>query len=114
MSSRRRSIPRITSYNVCYTKLLRFPYAHARGADWRSCVDACVARLGAIGGGLGFVYFTEALAPHAGEIVGALRARSGVQDWVGTVGIGVLSTGTEYLEEPALAAMVADFRNNFV
>jgi len=86
-----------------------FPYAHARGADWRSCVDACVARLGAIGGGLGFVYFTEALAPHAGEIVGALRARSGVQDWVGTVGIGVLSTGTEYLEEPALAAMVADF-----
>ncbi|MDX1375727.1 MAG: FIST C-terminal domain-containing protein [Burkholderiales bacterium] len=85
-----------------------FAYAHAGGADWRACVDACCERLGAPGGGLGFAYFTEPLVPHAAQIVEALRSRSGVADWVGTVGIGVLATGTEYLDEPALATMVAD------
>ena len=86
-----------------------FPYAHARGAGWRDCAEACADRLGPIGSGLGFVYFTEPLAADAAAIVALLRERSGVQDWIGTVGIGVLATGTEYLDEPALAAMVADF-----
>jgi len=85
-----------------------FRYAHARGANGRACVEACAERLGAIGGGLGFVYFTESLVPEAAAIVTTLRARSGVQDWVGTVGIGILATGCEYLDEPALAVMVAD------
>ncbi len=85
-----------------------FSFAHARGADWRRCVDACVERLGTLGAGLGFVYFTEPLVPHAADVVAALRAGTGVRDWVGTVGIGVLATGTEYLDEPALATMVAD------
>jgi len=31
-----------------------------------------------------------------------------VRDWIGSVGTGVLATGTEYQEEPAMAAMVAD------
>jgi small ligand-binding sensory domain FIST len=86
-----------------------FPYAHARGAGWRDCAEACADRLGPIGSGLGFVYFTEPLAADAAAIVAVLRERSGVQDWVGTVGVGVLATGTEYLDEPALAVMVADF-----
>ncbi len=85
-----------------------FRFAHARGGDWRACVEACAGRLGRVGGGLGFVYFTDALAAHAEPILEALRGRTGVEDWVGTVGIGVLATGTEYMEEPALAVMVAE------
>lgn len=88
----------------------RFRYSHAAGATWRECVDACVSRLGRGGNGLGFVYFTDALAPHAEAIVAELRARTGVVDWVGTVGVGILATGTEYLDEPALALMVTDFQ----
>lgn len=85
-----------------------FRYAHAGGATWRECVAACTARLGRIGAGLGFVYFTDTLVPHAESILAALRADTGVQDWVGTVGIGILATGTEYLDEPAIATMVAE------
>jgi small ligand-binding sensory domain FIST len=85
-----------------------FRYAHARGANWRECVEACGERLGTPGGGLGFVYFTESLMPHAANIVAALRDRTGVRDWIGTVGVGVLATGVEYLDQPALATMVAD------
>ena len=85
----------------------RFAYAHAAGAHWAHCVAQCAERLGRLQGGLGFVYFTEALAPEAEHIVAALRLRTGIDDWVGTVGVGVLATGVEYQDEPALVAMVA-------
>ena len=85
-----------------------FRYAHARGAGWRECATACAERVGRAGGGLGFVYFTDALAPHAESVVAELRDRTGVADWIGTVGVGILATGTEYLDEAALAAMVAE------
>ena len=80
------------------------PFAFAHGADWQECV----ARLGRPGRGLGFVYFTDSLLQQADGILAALRQRTGVQDWIGTVGTGILATGTEYQDEPALAAMVAD------
>lgn len=87
--------------------MTRFAYAHAAGADWERCVAQCAERIGRPQRGLGFVYFTEALAPQAERIVAGLRRRTGVEDWVGTVGVGVLATGVEYQEEPALVAMVA-------
>lgn len=79
-------------------------FALAHGKDWRQCIG----RLGRPGRGLGFVYFTDLLVDRAEEILAALRSRTGVDDWVGTVGTGVIATGTEYQDEPALAAMVAD------
>ena len=85
-----------------------FRAAHAAGANWRECVEGCADRIGRPGGGLGFVYFTDTLVDFSGEILGVLRERTGVSDWVGTVGTGILATGTEYQEEPAVAAMVAD------
>ena len=71
-------------------------------------MELCAAGLGRPGGGLGFVYLADALVDDAQKIVEALRERTGVADWVGTVGTGVIATGTEYQDEPALAVMVAD------
>jgi small ligand-binding sensory domain FIST len=85
-----------------------FRAAHAAGATWRECVERCADRLGRPGSGLGFVYFTDALVDFSGEILDVLRERTGVSDWVGTVGTGIVATGTEYQDEPAVAAMVAD------
>lgn len=79
-------------------------FAFAHGPDWRACVDA----LGRPGRGLGFVYFTDALVDASQEILSTLRGETGVDDWIGTVGTGILATGTEYQDGPALAAMVAD------
>ena len=85
-----------------------FRYAHSRGADWQECVARCVAALGKPSGGLGFVYFTDALLPHAAEIVETLGELTAIEHWVGTGGLGILATGVEYVGEPALAVMVAD------
>jgi small ligand-binding sensory domain FIST len=79
-------------------------FAFAHGTDWRACVDS----LGRPGRGLGFVYFTDVLAGEADKILDMLKTQTGVRDWIGSVGTGVLATGTEYQDGPALAAMVAD------
>jgi len=85
-----------------------FAYGHAAAPTWRECVSACAARLGRPGRGLGFVYFTDALVEHSTNILDEMRERTGIADWIGSVGLGVLATGAEYQEEPAMAAMVAD------
>jgi small ligand-binding sensory domain FIST len=85
-----------------------FAYGHAAAATWRGCVAACAERLGRPGRGLGFVYFTDPLVSSAPQILQELQERTGVENWIGSVGLGVLATGAEYQEEPAMAAMVAD------
>ena len=84
-----------------------FRSAHSGAGNWRQAVDECAGRIG-IARGLGFVYFSDALASAADGIVRTLRERTGVQQWIGTVGIGVLASGVEYYEEPAMSVMVAD------
>jgi len=79
-------------------------FAFGHGSDWRACVDA----LGRPGRGLGFVYFSDALVGEADKILDSIKNQTGVREWIGTVGTGVLATGTEYQDGPAMAAMVAD------
>jgi len=83
-----------------------FRLAHSGARRWQEAVEACADGIGDAAG-LGFVYFSDAHVDAAEAIVAALRGRTRVRDWVGTVGIGVLATGTEYVDEPALAVMVA-------
>jgi small ligand-binding sensory domain FIST len=87
-----------------------FSFAHAAGEDWGGAVDRCVARLGEVpgAGNLGFLYVTDALADHMDEVLERFRDATGVEHWVGTVGMGVCATGVEYYDTPAVAAMVAE------
>jgi len=93
-----------------------FRYGHATHPDWRMAAELALAQVGAPssppgghpGTRLGLVYLTDALAPHARELVGLLAHRTGVGDWVGTCGHAILATGVEYLDEPAVAIMLAD------
>ncbi|MGQ0676490.1 MAG: FIST signal transduction protein [Rhodospirillales bacterium] len=83
--------------------------AHAAADDWRGALAQCLDRLGTPEPRhrLGFVYAADRFADDLGPIAAALRAATGVRDWVGTVGIGVCATGQEYFDQPALALMVA-------
>lgn len=86
-----------------------FRYGHATGADWREAATSCVAQLGRGPASLGFLYVTDVLADHVGDIVALFKSQTGVPHWVGAVGIGICATAREYLDEPAIAAMVGDF-----
>lgn len=96
-----------------------FVYVHAAHADWRIALAQAVsqlqtdiaARTARCGERaeytLGWCYLTDYYAPHAEAIVAALHAQLPGVAWVGTVGIGVSAGGTEYIDEPALALMLA-------
>jgi len=57
---------------------------------------------------LGWCYVTDALAHGAAAILHGLRQRMPHVAWVGAVGIGVLATRAEYMDEPALSVMLCD------
>ena len=88
----------------------RFGFGHGAGGDWRAVTLACAEQIKPpAGANLGFVYITDALAPDLGNITALLTETTGVDQWVGTTGIGVCATGREYFDEPAMAAMVGNF-----
>lgn len=88
-----------------------FQLGHASGPNAERVVEACLAQIGEIApdASLGFVYASDLLADQLDEIMAALSGRTGIDAWVGTVGIGVIATGHEYYDTPALAVMLADF-----
>ncbi len=76
---------------------------------WGSIAAACLDALDGLPerANLGFIYVTAALADDLGSIVTFLRERSGVADWTGTVGLGVMASGAEFYDRPALSILVA-------
>jgi small ligand-binding sensory domain FIST len=88
---------------------MSFRVGHARAASWREAVERCLATIGTAppGANLGFVYFTDQFVAEAPALVAHLRTATGIEQWVGSVGVGVLATATEYMDEPAVAVMLA-------
>jgi small ligand-binding sensory domain FIST len=86
-----------------------FAAAHAGDdGDWEGLVERCADDLGSVSDcTLGFVYATDIFAAEFDAIVERLRIKTGVRDWIGTVGVGVIGGGREYFDEPAIAVMTA-------
>jgi len=94
-----------------------FLVGHATHPDWRAALSLAAAQIDARRAeheasaqgplSLGFVYFTDHFAAQAQALVRALRERWPGVAWVGSVGVGVAAMGVEYVDEPALALMLA-------
>lgn len=84
-----------------------FRLAHAGGGeDWAALLDRCLAELGDVRDAtIGFVYATDAFASEFDAIVAHLRSVTGIEPWVGAVGVGIVAGAREYFDEPALAVM---------
>ncbi|PJK30784.1 histidine kinase [Minwuia thermotolerans] len=85
-----------------------FAFGAGADRDWRTAVSACLDQLeasGAAGCRLGFVYLTDHFSAHASDILTVLRGRTGIDDWVGTTGIGVVAGRRQLFDEPGVAAM---------
>lgn len=87
--------------------------AHSDAEDWSGIAKNLADGLGGEDSAgdedrLGFIYVTDAIAEDFVSILTYLRQTTGVDEWVGSVGIGICASGTEYFNRPAAAAMVAD------
>lgn len=96
---------------------LPFPYAHATHPDALGAVRLVLAQLhgqlaqrrGTATPTLGLLYLSDFHADAAQAVLDALAAAlPEVTDWAGASGVGVLATGVEYLDQPALAVMLCD------
>ncbi len=95
------------------TPPLRFLHAHATHPRAELALELVWAQLASQGAAdmaatLGWCYLTEDLAEEAEVILSGLRARLPHVAWVGGVGAGVLASGVEYFDEPALAVMLCN------
>lgn len=86
-----------------------FKVAHAVAEDWAHAAKACTDALGPVVGEatLGFVYVTDVLAADLQSVLTYLRQKTGIEHWVGTVGMGICAGGEEYFDRPAVAVMLA-------
>lgn len=85
-----------------------FRHGHSAHADARQAAQACIDQLEGASGTLGFVYASDYFAADMGPVLEQLKHATGVKHWVGTVGMGVLATGREYVDRPALCVMTGD------
>ena len=94
----------------------RFLHGHATHPDWRFALALAAAQIDAQRQApghaatptLGWVYLTDAYAPHAQSLLAELCQRWPGVEWVGATGIGIAAGGVEYFDEPALSLMLTD------
>ncbi|MBI5462781.1 MAG: FIST C-terminal domain-containing protein, partial [Gammaproteobacteria bacterium] len=93
------------------TRADRFLLGHAEAADWEKAAESCLQQIGYISAdaNLGFLYVTDGHASHLKSILDHFRNETGIQDWVGTVGMGICASGTEYYSTPAMAVLLGSF-----
>ncbi len=81
-----------------------FRFAPPAADDWAHAAKDCADGLGPapVKANLGFVYVTEALAEDLGSILAYLRRKTGIEHWVGGVGMGICADSEEYFDRPAV------------
>lgn len=86
----------------------RFKVAHATAEEWAHAAQGCADGLMPLppGANIGFVYITDIFAEDAANVLSYLRQKTGIENWVGTVGMGICAADTEYFDQPAIAALV--------
>ena len=91
----------------------QFVVASASGNDSDELVANLFAKTkqAAYSANFGFLYVTETLATNLDEILQKIRQQFDVQDWIGTVGVGVCCTGREIYDQPAAVIMLANLQN---
>ena len=94
----------------------KFQLATATKLTSRELVNECLRQLRDVRGKfqLGFIYASDTLADDLATIIGRLKQETGIEHWVGTVGMGICSTGLEYYDEDTLVLMLVDIdKKNF-
>ena len=91
-----------------------FLFAHSAGHSLNLLIDDCLEQLGDIPpeATLGFIYASDHLSEQYQTLVNRLVEHTGVMNWVGTLGMGIIASKHEYYDQPAMAIMIADINES--
>ena len=89
----------------------QFPFGYSSGQYAGQLAEDCLSQIGNLPEevNFGFIYATDVVATELDNNLLVLKRRTGIEHWIGTVGVGVSTTGQEFYDQPALAIMVASF-----
>lgn len=92
----------------------RFASVLAKGHDWRDCSKSALEQLGQIrtendGFNFGFLYISDELAEDMESIVNLFKGVTNIENWVGSVGIGVCGNNELCIDRPAISVMITRF-----
>ena len=90
---------------------IHFASVYAEGTDWRDTAKQVLEEIDSIrtendGFTLGFLYITDDLAEDATSILNLFKSVTGIEDWVGCVGMGVFANGQCLIGKTAISAMI--------
>ena len=77
---------------------------------WERALGECMDGLALpAGANLGFLYFSDRYADEAESLFAAVREESGIEHWVGSVGLGVIGSGEAHIGRPGMSMLVGRF-----
>jgi small ligand-binding sensory domain FIST len=74
------------------------------------CVQQCEAIAAEVN--FGFIYANDVMVADFPELLKQCKAATGIEHWVGTTGLGVITAGQEMYDLPAASIMLAHFDEN--
>jgi small ligand-binding sensory domain FIST len=85
-----------------------FRAAHAEAASAAELATALLAGLGPlpVGANIGFLYATDQISGELPRLLELLREATGIGEWAGTVGLGVIGKRAEPFDKPAASVLV--------
>ncbi len=60
----------------------------------------------------GFIYATDTMTPDFPELLKKCKETTGIEHWIGTIGLGVIAPDLELYDMPAVSIMLASFDDN--
>ena len=89
----------------------QFLLAHSAGHSGDELLDDCLKQLSSIPpeATFGFLYISDHLTHQAESLFNRLKNLTDITYWVGSTGMGIIASQTEYYDQPAMAIMLADF-----
>lgn len=60
----------------------------------------------------GFIYVTDAMSDDYPDLLQQCKKKTGIEHWLGTIGVGIIASGQEYYDRPAVSIMLAKFDVN--
>ncbi|MCB1784072.1 MAG: FIST C-terminal domain-containing protein [Alphaproteobacteria bacterium] len=92
----------------------QFASAAACGTDWRDTSKNILEKLEAVRTendkfNFGFLYISDHLADDAGSILNLFRSVMHIDNWIGSVGMGIVGCGEAYIDQPAVSALIGRF-----
>ena len=88
-----------------------FHLVKAHGDDSAAVINDCLTQLDAAptDANFAFIYVSDVMSPSLDNILKQCKLKTGIQHWVGSLGVGLITTNNEIYDVPAISILLCQF-----